>query len=468
MPSAMPLGMPAVDSLLRLISARNADALTIKGNGIPELRKAGIPAPLSMPALSGEVVAGFLREIGGCETTNYTTASSESFCVSVEGEGASLCMTFEPSARSVFVSEPKPHFTAGAELTDTGSSSNNKLQGLLNMAIEQDASDLLLSAGKDAWLRVDGRLRCLAGTALSSEQILEELGVSEEDLADSGSMDFALVRNHRFRGNVFRQAHGIAAALRPIRTSIPTLEDLHLPRCLHELASLKNGLVLVAGTAGSGKSTTLVALIEHLNKTQRKHIITLEDPVEYEYQSKQCLIHQREVGSQVSSFADGLRAALRESPDVILVGELRDQETIAAATTAAETGHLVLGTIHASSATVAIDRMIDVFPSGQQRQVRSQLATTLRATLTQFLLDSPMAPGRVPAIELMRSTDAIAAHIRDGKTYQLPSAIQTGKNAGMIALEASLAQLVERGRVEYETALAFAKEKSFFLQLLGR
>ncbi len=467
--------MAAVDSLLRFIAARNAEGLTIRADAVPELRKGGMATALSMPPLSSLIVVGFLEEIGGPTTRHYTSADGSHFAVSVQGHDEGLQMSFT-SVQAGSRANATPATTAAAAIASLAPSTSlvdtvpstplaGGLDTLLQMAVELNASDLVLSSDCNAWARVDGQMRALPQTAMSAEEILSALDVDAAHLDEHGCCDFALVRGQRYRVNLFRQNRGIGAALRPIRSQAPTLEELHLPRSLGELARLRNGLVLVAGAAGSGKSTTLAALIEELNRSQSRHVITLEDPIEYEYENGSCLIHQREIGKDVASFAQGLRSALRESPDIILVGEMRDRETMAAAVTAAETGHLVFGTIHASSASVAIDRMIDVFPSGQQRQIRYQLASTLRATLTQFLVPSPVPPGRMPAIELMRCNDAVAANIREGKTHQLTSAIQTGRAQGMIALEHSLANLVRDGLVTYEEALACAKESEFFRQL---
>ena len=451
--------MAAVDALLRLISTRNAESLLILADGVPELRRGGAPAPLSMPPLSEAIVSTFLSEIGGTATTTYRADDGANYTVAIEGQGAGMRITFAPTA-----TPPRIHIVAPPKSQPVPAPTD--LDALLHIAMRREASDLLLSAGVDAWLRVDGEMQALPGTALSESQILDALDVTRSDLEASGSIDFAFERNGRYRVNVFRQCNGIAAALRPIRCDPPTLDSLHLPASLCELAELRNGLVLVAGTAGSGKSTTLAALIEHLNQRFARHIITLEDPIEYRYENKRSLIHQREIGQQVPDFPTGLRAALRESPDVLLVGELRDRETISAAITAAETGHLVLGTIHASCAMVAVDRMIDVFPSGQQRQIRFQLASILRATLTQQLVASPLPPGRVPAIELMRSSAAIAANIRDDKTHQLQTAIQTGRRSGMITLELSLAGLVKSGRIHRSEAEALARDSGLLAELL--
>jgi twitching motility protein PilT len=268
--------------------------------------------------------------------------------------------------------------------------------------------------------------------------------------------------------NLFRQATGLAAAFRPIRRNPPTLAELNLPAQLARLARFPSGLVLVTGPTGSGKSSTLVALVEQLNREHARHIVTLEDPIEFEYQSQRSLVHQRELGVHVDSFETGLRAALRESPDVILLGEMRDRATIAAAITAAETGHLVLSSLHAASAPMAIDRIVDAFPEHQQKQIRGQLAGTLRAVLTQHLLPAAASTpgGRIPAIDLMVNTSAVASLIREGKNHQLASAIQTGRDEGMIPLDRSLAELVEARAVGYEAALALTTDGGLQLKEL--
>jgi twitching motility protein PilT len=232
------------------------------------------------------------------------------------------------------------------------------------------------------------------------------------------------------------------------------------------MADYPNGLVLVTGMAGSGKSTTLASIVDHVNRSRARHVITLEDPIEYAHPSRLALVHQREIGRDVTDFASGLRAALRESPDIILLGEMRDRETIAAALTAAETGHLVLSTLHASNAMVAIDRVIDIFPADHQRQIRLQLSIVLREVLTQYLLPNVAGDARVPAYERMIKNDAIASHIRDDKTHQIPSAIQTGRAEGMVPLELSLARLVRAGHLTRTAAQAMAREPGYLAELL--
>jgi twitching motility protein PilT len=240
---------------------------------------------------------------------------------------------------------------------------------------------------------------------------------------------------------------------------VPVIEELRLPARLSELTRFPHGLVIVTGPTGSGKSTTLAALIEDLNRRAAKHVITIEDPIEYEYRSERCLIHQREVGRHVDGFAAGLRAALRESPDVILVGEMRDRETAAAALTAAETGHLVLSTLHTGSAANAIDRIIDLFPGARQQQARLQLAHSLRAVLMQVLVPSSRGePDRVPAYELLLVNGAISNQIREGKIHQIPDMILTGRNEGMVPLVRSLARLVQNGDVSFESAAALVDD----------
>jgi twitching motility protein PilT len=263
------------------------------------------------------------------------------------------------------------------------------------------------------------------------------------------------------RGHGFQHERGAGVALRLIRRDVPTLDRLGLPADLADLVKLRSGLVLVAGPTGSGKSTTLVALVAQLERTRAAHVVTLEDPIEYLHETERCLVHQREVGHHVASFADGLRAALREAPDVIVVGELRDRETIAVALSAAETGHLVLGTVHAPGAGVAVDRLIDAFPEHQQRQARTQLAAVLRTVVTQHLLPARRG-GRVVALERVPVTPAVASLIRKNELHMLGTHIQTGREAGMIPLEKSLARLVRSQQVDAAVARAVAADLDFF------
>jgi len=339
---------------------------------------------------------------------------------------------------------------------------------LVLQAHRDGASDVLLSSGLAARVRLGGSLQETALVCDAAQiMALAEPGWSAErqqELEQRGSVDLALdlspgpgMRTLRFRLNLFRQRRGLAAAVRPVRAEIPTLSQLGLPDDFKSLVQFTSGLVLMTGPTGSGKSTTLAALIEHVNLGSSKHVITIEDPVEFQYVSKRAIIHQRELGSDVDSFASGLRAALREDPDIILLGEMRDEETIAAALTAAETGHLVLSTLHSASAAMAIDRIIDVFPGHKQPQVRLQLAGALRAVITQVLLPTT-GLGRLPAFEKMIVTTAVASQIREGRAHQIANQIQTGRNEGMVSLEQSLVALLRSGRVSVEAALAVAPD----------
>lgn len=340
--------------------------------------------------------------------------------------------------------------------------------GLLHAVIEQRASDLILSAGRPARVRVAGDFWSVPWAVFDDEAILSPLGdlltpKRQARLAESGSVDVAIEvqdatgKSHRFRVNVFRQFDGLAAAWRPILERVPSFHSLGLPESLSSLVELPYGLVLLTGPTGAGKSTTLASMIEHLNTTAQRHIITLEDPIEYRFRDQLSMIHQREVGMHVDGFAQGLRAALREAPDVILVGEMRDLDTISAALTAAETGHLVLSTLHAGTSVQAIDRIIDVFPENQQQQVRAQLSDCLRAIVAQRLLPTP-SRDRVAAIELVMVNLAVSACIRDRRTHQLNNVIVSGRAAGMIPFDYSLSQLVAQGRIDPETALRAARD----------
>jgi twitching motility protein PilT len=335
--------------------------------------------------------------------------------------------------------------------------------------VEGAVSDVIVSAGQPLWIRTANGLAA-SGEAIDQQEILGLVdGLLDPPrrrcLDTSGSVDLAwevpavdAEGPQRLRVNVFRQAQGLALALRPVNRRAPTLAELNLPESVGALGDLAGGMVLVVGTTGAGKSTTLGAIVELVNRTRARHVITLEDPVEFVYQPRRCLIHQREVGTHVESFATGLRAALRESPDIILVGEMRDRETVAMALTAAETGHLVLSTLHSGSAPMAIDRIVDIFPEHQQAQVRLQVAGSLRAVVTQRLLEGVLPGTRYPALEILMVNYAVAALIREGKTHQLATQIQTGRDDGMVALDASLLDLVRAGRISREVAVANARD----------
>ena len=331
-------------------------------------------------------------------------------------------------------------------------------------------SDLHFTNGINPVVRLNGQLRKMSGyEEMNEEGILEivEQMTNEQQrrsIAQHKDTDFSFTTRsgYRHRVNVFFQRGFTAIAIRLLRNDIPTLEDLFLPPILGEFAMRPRGLVLVTGPTGSGKSTTLAGMIDYINVSRSAHVITIEDPIEYVHEHKRCMVNQREVGMDVPDFASALRAALREDPDVILVGEMRDFETVSAAVTAAETGHLVLSTLHTTSAPDTINRIIDVYPEHQQVQIRPPLANTLVGVISQTLLPKRDGSGRIAAMEILNVTDACAAMIRDNKVHLIQSAIQTGKQNGMMCLDQELARMAKQGIVYEADALERCQDKAEF------
>ncbi|KQN75822.1 MULTISPECIES: type IV pilus twitching motility protein PilT [Duganella] len=340
---------------------------------------------------------------------------------------------------------------------------------LLAFSVKNKASDLHLSAGLPPMLRVHGDVRRLNVDALEHKEVHRMIydimndgqrKVYEERLEIDFS--FEIPGLSRFRVNAFNQERGASAVFRTIPSKILTLEELNAPKIFADFALKPRGLVLVTGPTGSGKSTTLAAMVNHLNETEHGHILTIEDPIEFVHDSKKCLINQREVGPHTHSFSNALRSALREDPDCILVGELRDLETIRLALSAAETGHLVFGTLHTSSAAKTIDRIVDVFPAEEKEMVRAMLSESLQAVISQTLLKTKDGSGRVAAHEIMVGTPAIRNLIREAKIAQMYSAIQTGSNFGMQTLDQNLTDLVRRNVIASATARSAAKTPDNF------
>src|SRR2546423_186504 len=332
---------------------------------------------------------------------------------------------------------------------------------LLRKVKELEASDLHLTPGSEPVVRVRGQLEPLDGYGKLTPDVVRDvmyriLSTEQQKLLEtkrSVDLAYSLPGVARFRVNVFFQRASIGAALRLIPAEIKSLDELGLPTHIGDFASIPRGLVLVTGPTGSGKSTTLATLIDMINRSRREHILTIEDPIEFLHWHRSCIVNQREIGTDATSFADGLRSALRQDPDIILVGEMRDLETIATALTAAETGHLVFATLHTQSAPQTIDRIIDVFPAEQQDQVRIQLAGTLQAIMTQTLVPTADGRGRIAALEILIPDDAVRNLIRQGKIEQIYSVMQTGTARGMQTMEQSLADLVLRRVITREVAV---------------
>lgn len=334
-----------------------------------------------------------------------------------------------------------------------------KIKELLLYAYENNASDLHLTVGVPPVFRIHGKLKHYGDVIVTPEmvnamvrEILPDFKMEEFDEKGETDFNYTLEGYCRFRVNAYHQRNAGAIAARLISSTIPSLDKLNMPAILRDLADKPQGLILVTGPTGSGKSTTLAAMIDYINENKAKHIITLEDPIEYVHQHKKSVVNQREIGIDTGSFANGLRASLRQDPDIILVGEMRDLETISTAITAAETGHLVFGTLHTSSAPTTIDRIIDVFPPHQQGQIRIQLANVLQGIISQRLFVTKDGNGRVAATEILVGVPAVTNLIRNEKIHQIPSVMQTSKALGMHTLESSIQSLVSAGQVSLKDA----------------
>jgi len=344
-----------------------------------------------------------------------------------------------------------------------------KIDAFFKLMHDHGASDLHLASGQPPALRLRGEIERIKYKTLDNDELramLYEIA-SEEKVKvfeESGDVDFGyeIPGMARYRANFFMQKNGVGAVFREIPSTIMTAEQLGLPAVVPKLAALPRGLVLVTGPTGSGKSTTLAAIIDVANRTRKDHIITIEDPIEFVHQSQGCIVNHREVGLHTQSFSAALRGALREDPDIILVGELRDQETIALAIEAASTGHLVFGTLHTSSAAKTVDRVVEVFPANQQAQIRSTLADGIRAVVAQVLFKRVDKVGRCAALEILIASPAVRNLIRESKTHQLPSAIQTGKKYGMQLLDDAIMDLYQKGWIGPDEAYMKSNDKARF------
>ena len=348
-----------------------------------------------------------------------------------------------------------------------------KIDAFFKLMNEQGASDLHLVAGQPPALRIRGEMERIKYKVLDDDELkamLYEIAPEHKvkEFEETGDIDFGydILGIARYRSNFFMQKYGVAAVFRQIPEQIMTAEQLGLPEVISKLASLPRGLVLVTGPTGSGKSTTLSSIIDVANRTHKDHIITVEDPIEFVHQSKSCIVNHREVGLHTKSFSTALRGALREDPDIILVGEMRDLETISLAIEAASTGHLVFSTLHTSSAAKTVDRIIEVFPADQQNQIRSTLSDGLRAIIAQVLFKRVDKKGRSPALEILIATPAVRNLVREGKTHQIASTIQTGKKYGMRLLDDSIMDMLNNGWISADDAYAKSNDKGKFRPFL--
>jgi len=482
----------AIQSLLRVMTLRDAEAIVLEAGKVPALRRRGQIESLAMPPLEAKLLAEFAEPLLGGRADFPVSVPFQEFQCTIEKAAGGLRIIARPSktpagaqpetkpgpapAPQAWWAKPAEHAAAPAAApapaVTPATAAPNTAEGLARLAhllapaiaaaAERRASDVLVSTGQSVRIRVDGRLDALPDVQLDDADLaacVAALGTNTDHSVE--------IAGTRVRVNAFDHLGGFAVAARLIRDRVPSLADLNLPAELAAVVEQRDGLVLVCGPTGSGKSTTLAALIDVLDQRRAAHVITIEDPIEYRFTPRRCLIHQRELGAHIPSFATGLRAALREAPDVILLGELRDRETISAALTAAETGHLVLATLHAPNAAGAIDRVIDAFPETHQRQIRWQLASVLRTVLTQYLLPRKDG-GRAVAIELVPVTTAVANIMRKGDLHTLPTAIQSGREAGMIPLERSLAKLLEAGTVAPQVVKRIAADHDLLASLSNK
>ena len=350
-----------------------------------------------------------------------------------------------------------------------------QIDAFFKLMNDQGASDLHMVAGQQPVLRIHGDMERVKYNVLTNDQLKGMIyEIIPEDkikkFEETGDVDFGyeIPGLARYRGNLFMQKYGMGAVFREIPSKIQTCQELGLPKVVSKLSTLPKGLVLVTGPTGSGKSTTLAAIIDEINNTRKDHILTIEDPVEFVHESKMCVVNHREVGTHTKSFSAALRGALREDPDVILVGEMRDLETISLAMEAAMTGHLVFGTLHTLNASKTVDRIIEIFPAEQQSQVRSTLADALKAVVSQTLFKRVDRKGRCAALEILLCTSAVRNLVREAKTYQLPSAMQTGKKYGMQTLDDAIMEFLQKRWVSPDSAYAHAIDKQKFLPFLKR
>jgi twitching motility protein PilT len=456
-----------LDPFLAVLREQGADSLRLAAGQPIALKKDGTLRPITRESLTAPQILGLLREISPPELAERLAGNVEvAFTYdgpegAVEVRVAPVDGALSATLRAVLPRRPAP-MVAEPDLRGPA----ERMAVLCRLLVERGASDLHLRSGSPPLLRTEGHLEALPGAPLAGDEIelLLRTLMTPADFAtwkQRGDIDFAheIPGLSRFRCNAARDRHGPLAVLRTIPPTIRTADEIGLSPEVQALCQLTKGLVLVTGTTGSGKSTTLAALIDLVNRTRPDHIITIEDPIEFVHANRKALVTQRQVGVHTRSFKTALRAALREDPDVILVGEMRDLETISIALETAETGHLVFGSVHTTTAASTVDRIIDQFPVDRQSQIRVMLADSLRAVIAQTLCRR-IGGGRIAAFEVLLSTPAVANLIREGKTFQIPSVMQTGRRLGMFTLNDSLLDLVTRGVVEPREAYLRATDRA--------
>ena len=444
--------------LMELAIAEDATEIHVNADNVPELRIGGEDQPLDMSPLSEQDVLELMTEI----------VDEQGIATMHQTGNFDFALTYDDGTRfkaNIF----RKHHVYGISIRKAIS-----MTRLMEITVEKGASDLHIRAFAVPLLRIHGNLAPQTDRATLSpadiHDLLLEVTTEEQmnEINTNGGADFALALEDgtRFRVSAFKERRNYGVVMRVIPTTLLTLEQLGLPEQVQELLYKPRGLILVTGPTGSGKSTTLASMLNVINHKRNVHIITIEDPIEFYHYSKQSTVTQREVGDDVPSFAEAIRRALRQDPDVILVGEMRDLETIHAAITAAETGHLVFGTLHTTGAAATIDRIVDSFPTDQQEQIRTQLSVGLVAVISQLLLPRIDKPGRVAAFEIMISTPSIRSRIRDNKTFQISSDIQTGAKYGMVALDTSLLDLYNAGKISYDELITKSQDPDTVVQKL--
>ncbi|MFL5576424.1 MAG: type IV pilus twitching motility protein PilT [Gemmatimonadaceae bacterium] len=485
--------MPQLDRFLSVLVSNRAETLQLVENGVATLHKDGVGRPVTAQPLTAQQLLMLVREIAtpeaarqlaaGAGTSFRYTSSDGVFTTRVSQDGGRWQAMIAPE--SVAPADPaaapgaaapaatSPHPGSVAVVAERREGAVAEIEALMRLMVEQSASDLHLRCGEPPVLRRHGEMVRIEGRAALEPEALELMltGIMPErnrkEFAESNDTDYAyeIEGLARFRANALRDRKGPAAVFRVIPATVVTVEQMGVTQEVQNLCYLTKGLVLVTGPTGSGKSTTLCSLIDLVNRKRNDHVITIEDPIEFVHPNKSCIITQRQVGVHTSSFKSALRAALREDPDIILVGELRDLETVSIAIETAETGHLVFGTLHTTTAAGTIDRIIDQFPADRQEQIRVMLAESLKGVISQTLCKK-IGGGRVAAREILLSIPAVSNLIREGKTFQIPSVMQTSKRVGMITLNDALIELVDGRLVDPKEAYMKAVDKSTFANLL--